>query len=134
MKFFLDEDSELPTICGTGTEDYFGGAWGFVERDGEPELEYNSAFLGHPYRSLPTKNIGNAFIDTPIPRHGFYRWHILDPICFSSRFKATIQQIGLSKSGLYERQDDISSVAYWYQTEPHAAFPKLPRAEDRWPR
>ena len=134
VKFYIDGDVDHPTICGTGTEDYFGGAWGFVEREGEQEQEYNSAFLGHPYRSLPTLNVGNGFIDAPIPRHGFYRWHLLDPICFAKDLRATVQQIGLSKSGLYERQDDISSVAYWYQTEPHAGFPALPAAKDRWPR
>ncbi len=134
VKFYIDGDADFPTICGTGTEDYFGGAWGFVEKEGEPEQEYNSAFLGHPYRSDPRENVGNAFDDAPIPRHGFYRWHIADPICFEQDFRATIQQIGLSKNGLYERQDDISSVAYWYQTEPHAAFPLLPEAAKRHPR
>jgi hypothetical protein len=134
MKFYIDGDSEYPTICGTGTEDYFGGAWGFVEKDGEAEQLYSSAFLGHPYMNYPSASAGNAFIDASIPMHGFYRWHLPDPICFSRDLRVTAQQIGLGKHGLYERQDDISSVAYWYQTEPHAEFPVLPAAEKRWPR
>ena len=134
VKFYLDGDLEFPTICGTGTEDYFGGAWGFVEIDGEPEQEYNSPFLGHPRSSNPRQNQGNAFDDKPIPEHGFYRWHLNDPICFEKDLRATVQQIGLSKRGLYERQDDISSVAYWYQAEPHAPFPVFPSASARWPR
>jgi len=134
VKFFLDGDGAFPTICGTGTEDYFGGAWGFVEKDGEPEQEYNTAYLGHPRSSNPKLNAGNAFDDNPIPQHGFYRWHLPDPVCFQTDFRATVQQIGLSKRGLYERQDDISSVAYWYQTEPHAPFPVFPAAAARHPR
>lgn len=134
FKFYIDGDTEHPTICGTGTEDYFGGAWGFVEKDGEPEQEYNSAFLGHPYRSLPSSSVGNSFSDAPIPQHSFYRWHLPDPVCFEKDLRVTVQQIGLAKHGLYERRDDISSVAYWYQTEPHARFPAFPPAPQRWPR
>ena len=67
----------------------------------------------------------------------FYRWHIPDPILFSQDLKVTVQQIGSGPRGphgLFERQDDYTSVCYWYQAEPHAAFPVLPCAEERWPR
>lgn len=65
---------------------------------------------------------------------GFYRWHILDPIRFQEDLKVTIQQIGVYKKGLFERQDDVASVAYWYQTEPHQPFTPLMGKEERWPR
>lgn len=120
IKFYLDGDREYPTICGTGTEDYFGGAWGF---GGET---YSTAFLGYPlYRREPGE----------VPRHGLYRWHILDPIRFRQELRVTIQALGWWPNGKYEPlTDDIASVAYWYQTEPHAAFPPLPPIHERWPR
>ena len=68
------------------------------------------------------------------PMRGFYRWHILDPIRFSQDLRVTLQQIGVSHGGMFERRDDVSSVAYWYQSEPHGAFPALLPAPARWPR
>ena len=60
-------------------------------------------------------------------RFGLYRWHIMDPIRFEKDLKVTIQALGWRKDGRYlPLQDDISSTAFWYQTEPHAPFPKLP--------
>lgn len=56
---------------------------------------------------------------------GFYRWHLQDPICFEEDLRVTIQQIGVGYRGLFERQDDVASVAYWYQTLPHAPFQPL---------
>ena len=64
----------------------------------------------------------------------FYRWHVMDPIFFASDLKVTVQQIGVCHSGLFERQDDMSTVSYWYQTEPHASFPVFPTAKERHPR
>lgn len=120
IKFFIDGDTEYPTICGTGTEDYFGGAWGF---GGET---YSTAFLGYPlYRKEPGE----------VPKHGLYRWHILDPIRFEKDLKVTIQALGWWPNGKFQPlADDIASVAYWYQTEPHQEFPRLPSIEERWPR
>ena len=65
---------------------------------------------------------------------GFYRWHIQDPIYFDEDLRVTIQQIGVGHGGLFERQDDVASVAYWYQTEPHSRFTKLADKEFRRPR
>jgi hypothetical protein len=60
-------------------------------------------------------------------RFGLYRWHIMDPIRFDQDLKVTIQALGWRSGGRYlPLQDDIASVAFWYQTEPHAPFPKLP--------
>ena len=72
--------------------------------------------------------------DDTMPQRGFYRWHIEDPIAFSKDIRVTIQQIGVGYRGLFERQDDVASVAYWYQQLPHSPFPELPHTEDRWPR
>ena len=61
---------------------------------------------------------------------GFYRWHLPDPVMFRSDLKVTIQALGWKGDGTYlPLQDDIASVGYWYQAEPHAAFPALPGRE-----
>jgi hypothetical protein len=119
MKFFMDGDGEFPTICGTGTEDYFGGAWGFGDT-------FSGPFLGYP---LWQRNPGE------VPKHGLYRWHIMDPIRFRKDLKVTIQALGWWPNGKYQPlDDDIASVAYWYQAEPHAPFPELPGIRERWAR
>lgn len=137
IKFYLDGDDPYPTICGTGTEDYFGGAWSFAsQRDGQTvELTYNTPFMGYPYFSKedPYNNSPYYRNDT-LPERGFYRWHMVDPILFEEDLKVTIQQIGSCYKGNFERQDDVASVAYWYQTEPHQPFPVFPDREERWPR
>jgi hypothetical protein len=64
-------------------------------------------------------------------RFGMYRWHIMDPIRFESDLKVTIQALGWRSHGRYlPLQDDIASVAYWYQAEPHAPFPQLPGRDE----
>ena len=121
IKFYIDGDDEDPTICGTGTEDYVGGAWGFGGQT------YSTAFLGYP---LFHKAEGQ------IIKHGLYRWHVLDPIRFKSDLRVTMQDLGFTPqpTGYEPLTDDISSVAYWYQTLPHAPFPEMPAARLRWPR
>ncbi|MFN2231647.1 MAG: glycoside hydrolase family 172 protein [Anaerolineae bacterium] len=120
VKFYIDGDTDFPTICGTGTEDYFGGAWGF---GGEP---YSTAYLGYPlYRKEPGE----------VPKHGLYRWHIMDPIRFQQELRVTIQALGWWPNRKYEPlTDDIASVGYWYQAEPHAPYPEMLPPEARWPR
>ncbi len=119
MKFYMDGDTEYPTICGTGTEDYFGGAWCFGET-------YSTPFLGYPlWRKEPGE----------VPKHGLYRWHIMDPIRFEKDLKVTIQALGWWPNGKYEPlTDDIASVGYWYQTEPHAPYPEMRPPHLRWTR
>ncbi len=125
VKFYLDGDTEHPTICGTGTEDYFGGAWGFYG-NGKEEEAFSTPFLGLPLvRHEPQT----------VPAYDLYRWHIMDPVRFKQNLKVTIQALGWWPDGTFQPlQDDISSVAYWYQAEPHKAFPALPPVELRWPR
>jgi hypothetical protein len=121
IKFFIDGDTEFPTICGTGTEDYFGGSYNFENRE------------THQYQAFTTPYSGLSQIIRPDglyrsqQRFGLYRWHIMDPVRFDSDLRVTIQALGWRSDGRYlPLQDDIASVAYWYQTEPHVAFPKLP--------
>ena len=68
-------------------------------------------------------------------RFGLYRWHIADPVRFDKDLKVTIQALGWQSGGRYlPLEDTISSVAYWYQSEPHAPFPPLPPVSERIPR
>lgn len=126
VKFYLDGDGEFPTISDTGTEDYFGGAWGFEGADGL-EKSFNSPFLGMP---LVDHGDGHG------PRRfGLYRWHLLDGIGFAEDLKVTVQALGWWPGEKYEPlTDDIASVAYWYQREPHVVFPALPALPQRWGR
>ena len=127
IKFYLDGDTDYPTICGTGTEDYFGGAWCFGGGKGRIATEtYSTPFLGYPLcRNEPGE----------VPRHGLYRWHVLDPIRFQRDLKTTVQALGWWPNRVFEPlTDDISSVAYWYQAEPHGPFPELPAVHGRWSR
>jgi hypothetical protein len=119
IKFYLDGD-EWPTICGTGTEDYFGGAWNFEH----PRGAYGA--YSTPYLGLPQVIIPDGLYQTQ-QRFGMYRWHIPDPIRFTQDLRVTIQALGwrapLEGKGRYlPRQDDVASTALWYQAEPHAPF------------
>lgn len=137
VKFYLDGDRDWPTICGTGTEDYFGGAWGFVKYDnGNPvqEQTYSTPFMGFPHFQVTDNTRSHIYDGAACPMRGFYRWHILDPILFEEDLRVTVQQIGHDGKALFERSDDVSSVCYWYQTEPHQAFPALPDVLERRPR
>lgn len=138
IKMYIDGDDEYPTICGTGVEDYVGGAWGFYEKDqygrvSRDETVYSTPFMGYPYHSTVsgTKEIYGY---DAVPAHGLYRWHIMDPIFFKSDIKVTVQQIGHNGDHLFERADDIASVAYWYQSDTVDDFPVLPSREERLPR
>lgn len=137
IKFYIDGDKEYPTICGTGTEDYFGGAWAFLvpEEGRMVETPYSTPFLGFPYYSHHPAFRNHPAQDEGQPaQRSFYRWHIPDPVLFEEDLKVTIQQIGVRPGGLFERQDDVATVAYWYQTEPHMPFEGLMERMLRWPR
>ncbi len=129
VKFFIDGDSEFPTICGTGEEDYFCGSYGYEESRGEDGYENYTSFSGsytgfHYFRDLEKYPEYRSMI-------GQYRWHIMDPVRFKQDIKVTIQSLGWKSEGRYKQlEDDLSSVAYWYQSEPHNAFPKLPEVDN----
>lgn len=135
VKMYIDGDTDFPTICGTGSEDYVGSAWGLEK--------FSTRHFGAPI-------LEDQYIS-------YYRFHILDPIYFSKDFKITVQQIGNDGSpdsadpegvlkdfiakgwyqkdqlgnGNFERVDDYCSTAYWYQTLPTKPFPVFPNKQIR---
>ncbi len=151
FKFYRDGDGDLPTICGTGLEDYVGTAWGMGA--------HTAPYQGAPLIVAPPADPGS-----PIPPKpdfvGFYRWHLADPIVFEREMRATMQQIGalmvpkgaehlieewgaryalagngwvtggdLSRASLHgfaiaERVDDYSAAAFVYARTPQSV-PRL---------
>jgi hypothetical protein len=123
IKFFLDGDTDWPTICGTGTEDYFCGSYNFDV--GGQYTEFST-----PYAGLHQVIRGDGAYQSQ-QRFGMYRWHVTDPIRFEKDLRVTIQALGWRSKGRYlPLQDDIASVAFWYQSEPHAPFPALPTRDE----
>ena len=121
IKFYIDGDDEFPTICGTGTEDYFCGSYNFENRETHQYQEFTTPYAGL-HQVLRPDGVYQSQ-----QRFGLYRWHITDPIRFKQDLRVTIQALGWRSGGRYlPLQDDIASVAYWYQTLPTAPFPALP--------
>lgn len=121
IKFFIDGDEEYPTICGTGTEDYFCGSYNFENKETRQYQEFTT-----PYAGLCQVIRPDGLYQSQM-RFGMYRWHIPDPIRFQEDLRVTIQALGWRSGRRYlPLQDDIASVAYWYQTLPTASFPALP--------
>ena len=128
MKFFIDDDQDFPTICGTGEEDYFNGSYGYEQRSNKNEV-YDYTDFTSPYSGFYF--VRNPAGRTRQRRFGEYRWHIADPVRFDRRLRVTIQCLGWQSKGRYlPLQDDMASVAYWYQVEPHNRFRALPPPED----
>jgi hypothetical protein len=128
IKFYMDGDTEFPTVCGTGTEDYFCGSYDFdtKQRTANGNLESRYTEFCSPYSGLPQVIRGDGHYNVS-QRFGLYRWHITDPIRFEKGLRVTIQDLGWRNDGRYlPLQDDMASTVFWYQTEPHGAFPKLP--------
>lgn len=120
IKFFLDGDTAYPTICGTGTEDYFCGSYNFEDSHTHEYVSFTTPYAG--LQQVRTDQLYQVQ-----KRFGLYRWHIMDPIRFERDLKVTIQALGWRSGGRYlPLQDDLSSVAYWYQTLPGKQFPPLP--------
>jgi hypothetical protein len=128
VKFFIDGDGEFPTIADTGTEDYFGGAWGFgfdahLHGPGEQtgERSFSAPYVGCPLAGATTRE--------GYRRYSLYRWHIPDAIGFTRDLRVTVQSLGWNAAGdrYRPRDDEIASVAYWYQQEPHRPFPTMAR-------
>lgn len=131
IKFFMDGDTDYPTICGTGTEDYFCGSYDFDTRTrnaaGVEETNYTT--FSSPYTGLHQVIKGDGHYAVS-QRFGLYRWHIADPIRFEKGLKVTIQALGWREGGRYlPLQDDIASTVFWYQSEPHGHFPAIPNKD-----
>ena len=121
IKFFLDGDGEFPTICGTGTEDYFCGSYNFENQKTKQYQEFTTPYAGLSQIIRPDGVYRSQM------RFGMYRWHIPDPVRFQQDLRVTIQALGWRSGGRYlPAQDDIASTAFWYQTLPTAPFPALP--------
>jgi len=119
IKFYIDGDAEFPTICGTGTEDYFGGSYNWDV--GGQYAEYTTPFMGMHQVIRPDGTYQSQH------RHAMYRWHVMDPVRFEQDLRITIQALGWRNEGRFlPGTHDICSVAYWYQTLPAAPFPALP--------
>jgi hypothetical protein len=132
IKFYMDGDTKFPTICGTGTEDYFCGSYDFDTNKKNAAGVESSGYTEFcsPYSGLPQVIRGDGHYNVA-QRFGLYRWHIADPIRFEKNLKVTIQDLGWRHDGRYlPLQDNISSVAFWYQTEPHHSFPELPSRDN----
>jgi hypothetical protein len=125
IKFYLDGDGEYPTICGTGTEDYFCGSYNFdIGKERGGYCEFTTPYSGLHQVIRPDGRYSSQ------QRFGMYRWHVTDPIRFEEDLRVTMQALGWRSGPRYlPLQDDIASVAYWYQTLPTAAFPELPERD-----
>ncbi len=139
IKFYIDGDADpeisegkviggstgFPTICGTGTEDYFCGSYNFENREEKRYQEYCTPYCGVPHIVRPDG------LYSANQRFSMYRWHIIDPIRFKQDLKVTIQALGWKDNGCYlPLQDDIASVAFWYQTLPSIPFPPIAEIDD----
>ena len=109
--FFVDGENTRAMIQGTGLEDYFNNAWMF-------QKEFDYPFIGYSQQ-------GNR---DWTGSHTMYRFHIQDPIYFQSSLRATIEH-GHANT----REDEYTSVAFWYQAEPHHKLSPLPPANERLP-
>lgn len=123
IKFFMDGDTDFPTIAGTGTEDYFCGSYNF-DRGGQ-YVPFSTPYVGLHQVTKPDGTYKSQ------QRFGMYRWHIMDPIRFEKDLRVTIQDLGWRSGGRYLPQlSDVASTVFWYQAEPHAPFPKLPARDE----
>ncbi len=123
IKFYMDGDKDFPTINGTGLEDYICGSYNFDVKGKYQEFSTPYTGLHQVIRPDGTYQAQQRF--------GMYRWHITDPIRFDKDLRVTVQALGWRDGGRYlPLKDDIASTVFWYQTEPHASFPKLPTKDE----
>jgi len=122
-RIYVDGDAR-PTIQGTGTEDYFLSAWGLDE--------HLFPYFGVTYMSDDPSNLGF--------RASMYRWHVEDPIRFTRSLRFEIEHTGWMSAdetetgavdGHVEREDDVATVAFWYQVGQPKQFTALPSLVER---
>ncbi|HEY5787334.1 MAG TPA: glycoside hydrolase family 172 protein [Microlunatus sp.] len=124
IKLYLDDDQDFPTICGTGTEDYVGGAWNF-DVPGRGYTTYSTPYLGLPQVIQPDGLYSSQ------TRFGLYRWHLPDPIRFGGGLRVDIQALGWRRGGRYlPLRDDIASTGLFYLDSPTAHRPSTPTADE----
>lgn len=124
LKFYLDDDTDYPTICGTGTEDYFGGAWNF-DVPGQGYTTFSTPYLGMPQVIRPD----GLYVSQQ--RFGLYRWHVADPIHFATGLpRVDVQALGWRSGWRYlPLHDDIASTALFYLDRPVTVRPAPPTAD-----
>ena len=124
VRFWLDDDTDHPTINGTGTEDYFGGAWNF-DVPGQGYTPFTTPYLGLPQVLRP-----DGLYDSQ-QRFGMYRWHLPDPITFRTGLpRVDVQALGWRRDGRYlPLHDDIASTAWFYLDRPVTTRPAAPTAD-----
>lgn len=109
LKFYIDGDDTFPTICGTGTEDFFGGAWNFDLQHGRGYGTFNAPYVGL-HQVLDPDGLYQSQ-----QRFGMYRWHEADAVRFRRSLSVIIQDLGWRPDGRYKaRNDDIATTAFWY--------------------
>jgi hypothetical protein len=126
VKFYMDGDTDWPTICGTGAEDYVGLSYGIQQTTFSylgANLVYksDSAFTTLSLKTNEMETMRRDYIS-------MYRWHLPDPIYWEEECRVTIQQIGCC---LYERYDDWSTATFWYEPIPSAPLPTMPSKKER---
>ena len=122
IKFYLDGDQAYPTICGTGTEDYFCGSYNFED----PVTHDHYVPFSTPYSGLPQVITPNTLYRSQM-RFAMYRWHVTDPVRFRKDIRVTIQALGWRSGKRYQLlQDEIAAVAFFYLDKPCARLPELP--------
>lgn len=128
LKFYMDDDKDYPTICGTGTEDYFGGAWNF-DVPGQGYTAFTTPFLGMPQVIRP-----DGLYESQ-QRFGMYRWHTPDPIRFSERLsRVDVQTLGWRSKGRYRQlRDDVATTAFFYLDRTSTNRPAAPTADEMEP-
>lgn len=123
IKFYMDGDTDFPTICGTGTEDYICGAYNFdVDKQ---YVEFTTPYSGmYKVGETDDRYHSQRYFD-------MYRWHITDPVYFKKDLRVTIQALGWRRGDRYlPLQDDISSVAYWYSDNLSDGVREIPTLDE----
>lgn len=124
FKFFIDGDGEYPTICGTGTEDYFLASYNFEDWNIKRYCEHTGIYSG--FYDVKSDGLYDC-----VPRFGMYRIHINDPIHFEENLRIEVQSIGWREERRFHPQrDDISSVAFVYLKKPIKNRKPLPSYEE----
>lgn len=125
VKAYIDGDMDFPTVCYTGTEDYFLGSYNFENRKTHQYEEYTTAYAGLPQVLRPDGLYRSQ------TRFGMYRWHLTDPIYFTQNIRLTCQMLGWRSGPRYlPMQDDVSCVAFFYLDKPSCNIPKLGSYDD----
>ncbi len=130
VKFYIDGDGEFPTMADNGTEDYFGGSFGFSPYTSDYAWNHEQEFCT-PYFGMPLACLTDQ---TSVRKFSLYRWHLYDSIGFEKDLKVQVQTIGVRHDRYRPLDEDIASVAFFYQLEPHAPYPLLPFYQRRWER